>query len=166
MTRLPRLLAVCGVVALVSTSSTTSLAAVANVSLENISFVPATLEIHVGDSVVWTHNDNVQQHTVTAAPGQDESFDFPAGCGPLAGSCMEQGEIFTHRFDTAGTFEYFCNVHCRDGDCPAGGMRGQVVVNPAPDPTPIPDEELDPVIEEPEAPAPTPPPPAATPPVP
>ena len=64
------------------------------------------LEIEVGTSVTWTNTE--EPHTVTARDGSFNSDRIP------------QGESFTHTFDTAGTFDYFCQVH------PA--MEGTVIV--------------------------------------
>ena len=64
------------------------------------------LEIAVGTSVTWTNTE--EPHTVTARDGSFNSDRIP------------QGGSFTHTFDTAGTFDYFCQVH------PA--MEGTVVV--------------------------------------
>jgi plastocyanin len=64
------------------------------------------LEIAVGTSVTWTNTE--EPHTVTARDGSFNSGSIP------------QGGSFTHAFDTAGTFEYFCEIH------PA--MEGTVIV--------------------------------------
>ena len=64
------------------------------------------LEVAVGTSVTWTNTE--EPHTVTARDGSFDSGRIP------------QDESFTHTFDTAGTFDYFCQVH------PA--MEGTVVV--------------------------------------
>ena len=64
------------------------------------------IEISVGTSVTWTNTE--EPHTVTARDGSFDSDRIP------------QGESFTHTFDEAGTFEYFCQIH------PA--MEGTVIV--------------------------------------
>ncbi|MCK9487003.1 MAG: hypothetical protein M0R73_09970 [Dehalococcoidia bacterium] len=60
-------------------------------------FVLPSLDIEVGTTVVWSNQDGVP-HTATA---DDGSFD--------SGSI--QGGTFSHRFEEAGTFSYFCAVH-------------------------------------------------------
>jgi plastocyanin len=60
--------------------------------------------------VTWTNNDSAQ-HTVT----QD-----PAGSG-FASGALTPGSTFENTFDTAGTFEYFCEIH--------PSMTGTVVVS-------------------------------------
>ena len=64
------------------------------------------IEIAVGTSVTWTNTE--EPHTVTARDGSFDSDRIP------------QGDSFTHTFEEAGTFEYFCQIH------PA--MEGTVVV--------------------------------------
>jgi plastocyanin len=80
----------------------------AEVSMEEIAFVPAELTVSVGDTVTWTNNDSVP-HDVTA-----DSFSSGEPGG------MAGGDTFEHTFDEAGTFDYVCTVH--------PGMEGTVVV--------------------------------------
>lgn len=68
------------------------------VELSGFQFSPAALTIRAGDTVVWTNRDNVQ-HTVT----------FPDFGSPLFGN----GGTYTHTFDKAGTFSYYCIPHPR-----------------------------------------------------
>ncbi len=56
------------------------------------------LRVPVGTTVTWINEDD-QQHTVTALDG---SFDS---------GFMDQREMFSFTFNTAGDFEYFCTPH-------------------------------------------------------
>ena len=103
-------------------------AATKSVSLQNIMYNPKSVSIHVNDKVVWTNNDGTT-HTVTASSGQSDSFDS----GLLAPSAT-----FSKTFKKAGTFKYYCQVHCSNDGCAANGMRGQVVVTAAASATPTP----------------------------
>jgi plastocyanin len=80
------------------------------VTIEGFAFNPQTIEIAVGDSVTWTNNDSAP-HTVT---------QNPSGSGFQSGR-IDQGMSFSFTFDTAGTYEYFCEFH--------SSMSGTVVVN-------------------------------------
>lgn len=80
--------------------------ATAEVKLSGFKFVPASLAIKKGTTVVWTNMDS-SQHTVT--------FDSLAIDENLA-----QGAQFSHTFDATGTFDYGCRIH--------PSMRGTVVV--------------------------------------
>ena len=70
-------------------------------------FLPEDLTINVGDTVVWTNNDD-SPHTVTA---DDDEFNS----GNLA-----EGATWSYTFTEAGTYDYHCNYH--------GSMTGSVTV--------------------------------------
>ena len=78
------------------------------VEIRDFSFNPPAIEIPVGGSVTWTNEDNVP-HTAT---GLDREA---LQSGPIA-----YDESFTQAFDTAGTYEYFCEFH--------SNMMGSIVV--------------------------------------
>lgn len=69
----------------------------ATVGIADFTFTPATVNIPVGGSVVWTNNDK-QQHTATSAG------NFDAGA-------IQPGTSTTVAFDTAGSFIYICSFH-------------------------------------------------------
>ena len=73
----------------------------ATVTMQNITFQPASLTQKVGDTVTWTNEESVG-HDVTADDGSFKS-------GPPGG--MKQGDKFEHTFDKAGSFAYKCTVH-------------------------------------------------------
>ena len=73
-----------------------SAAAGTAVTIANFAFSPADVTVKVGDSVTWTNNDSAA-HTVAFA-----AFDS----GQIA-----PGATYTHKFDTAGTFDYKCSIH-------------------------------------------------------
>ena len=67
-------------------------------------FIPSMVTIDVGGEVTW-ENDDTAAHTVTSgtpAGGPDGHFDS---------SLVMAGSSFSHTFDEAGTFDYFCMVH-------------------------------------------------------
>ena len=66
------------------------------VSIANFAFAPANVTVKVGDSVTWTNNDTVP-HTVTFASFASEQ--------------LAPGATYTHKFDTAGSFDYKCSIH-------------------------------------------------------
>ena len=70
----------------------------------NQCFIPADVTINVGGTVTWS-NDDTAAHTVTsgtAAGGPDGNFDS---------SLFMAGDTFSHTFDEAGEYDYFCMVH-------------------------------------------------------
>ena len=77
-------------------------------------FIPSTVTIDVGGEVIWENNDTAA-HTITsgtAVDGPDGHWDS---------SLIMAGSTFSHMFDEAGTFDYFCMVH--------PWMAGSVVVS-------------------------------------
>jgi plastocyanin len=64
--------------------------------MATVGFVPTTLTIKKGSQITWTNRD-VTDHTVT-------------GNGWTSGS-LKAGESYTRRFDTAGSFDYHCDIH-------------------------------------------------------
>jgi plastocyanin len=65
-----------------------------------MSFSPASLQIHVGDTVEWISRDSSDVHTVT----HNDKTTFRSGL-------LNEGDKFEHTFGTAGDFPYFCEVH-------------------------------------------------------
>lgn len=80
------------------------------VDISGFAFNPATLNVKVGDTVTWTNNDSTA-HTVTQKP---------SGSGFQSGT-LPPGQSFSFTFDTAGTYDYYCEFHA--------SMSGQVVVS-------------------------------------
>ena len=71
-----------------------------SVSIQGFAFNPSSMTIDVGDSVTWTNNDG-PSHTASSTSGP-VSFDS----GTLSG-----GATFTFTFNTAGSYDYRCNIH-------------------------------------------------------
>jgi len=70
----------------------------------NECFIPFEARVNVGDTVTWFNHDTAA-HTVTsgsAADGPNGIFDS---------SLFMAGTEFSHTFDAAGEYEYFCMVH-------------------------------------------------------
>lgn len=70
----------------------------ATVSIENFAFSPATVNIKVGQSVMWTNKDSAP-HTATELGNLFDS-------GSLA-----TNQSFSFTFHTAGTYTYHCLIH-------------------------------------------------------
>jgi plastocyanin len=79
-------------------------------TISDFQFAPATITIHVGDTITWT-NDGPTDHTATAS---DHSFDT---------GVLHKGHSASHTFATAGTFAYICTLH--------PFMHGTVIVEAA-----------------------------------
>jgi plastocyanin len=77
------------------------------VVVDNFSFTPATATVPVGGTITWTNRDDVPHNVVSP----ERKFKSPV---------LDTDEVFTHAFDTPGTYAYYCSIHPR--------MTGQVVV--------------------------------------
>ena len=70
----------------------------------NKCFVPASVSINMGDTVVWS-NDDSAAHTVTSG----SPADGPSGM--FDSSLLIAGGTYDHTFDSSGSIDYFCMVH-------------------------------------------------------
>ncbi len=91
---------------------------------DQLRFSPASVTIHVGESVRW---DNVSQftHTVTADPAKAADpahVSLPAGAQTFDSGGITPGTQFEKTFTVPGTYHYFCQPH------EALGMLGTVTV--------------------------------------
>ncbi|MGI0048655.1 MAG: cupredoxin domain-containing protein, partial [Nitrososphaera sp.] len=86
-------------------------------SLTTDAFQPNPVEVNVGETVVWT-NDDSTVHTVTSGSAgmPDGEFDSSPNFNPL----LNPGQTFSHTFEEAGEYPYFCALH--------PNMAGTVVV--------------------------------------
>jgi plastocyanin len=96
-------------------------ASAADVTIANFQFSPTPITIAQGDTVTWHWAGPDTNHSVTSDPKQADSWDSDPLRAPLS-TDHPPGDTFDHKFDTAGTFTYFCKVH--------SSMHGKVVVTP------------------------------------
>jgi 3',5'-cyclic-AMP phosphodiesterase len=78
-----------------------------DVAVDNFSFTPETTSVAVGSTITWTNRDDVPHNIVST----ERQFKSPV---------LDTDEQFSHRFDTPGTYKYFCSLHPK--------MTGTVVV--------------------------------------
>lgn len=82
--------------------------AMKSVSIAGFAFNPSDLVIGVGDTVVWTNGDSAH-HIIVSDSGSEISSEN-----------LAQGQMYSHTFTKAGTYEYHCSIH--------PSMKGKVVV--------------------------------------
>ena len=70
----------------------------ASVNIANRAFAPASISVITGATVVWSNNDK-DPHTVSQTGGGFNSGTFGTGAS------------YRRTFPTAGTFQYFCEIH-------------------------------------------------------
>lgn len=68
------------------------------VTISNFAYSPDPITITQGQSIRFVNSDDVG-HTVTA---EDGSFDS---------KMLDKNKSWTHKFDKAGTYKYYCTVH-------------------------------------------------------
>lgn len=68
------------------------------VAIRGFKFVPAEVNIKVGETIVWTNEDSAP-HTV-------ESSD-----GILKSDELSKGDTFSYTFTKPGKHEYICGIH-------------------------------------------------------
>lgn len=89
------------------------------VSIVDKTFDPAGVVVAEGDTVTWTVTKSINEpHSVTsgASGSADAGTLFDSGTDKLTAV----GGTFSHVFDKAGEYAYFCQVH--------PGMKGTVTV--------------------------------------
>lgn len=76
-------------------------------TIDNFSFMPATLTVPVGTKVTWVNRDDVPHNVISV----DKKFASPV---------LDTDDEFSYNFTDAGTYEYYCSIHPK--------MTGKVVV--------------------------------------
>ncbi|MEK6918709.1 MAG: cupredoxin family copper-binding protein [Nanoarchaeota archaeon] len=79
-----------------------------NIVIGGQKYLPQTLTINKGETIVWV-NDDSMQHTVTSDSGSE-----------LNSGTIGLGQKYSHTFENAGTYEYHCEFH--------SSMKGKIIV--------------------------------------
>jgi amicyanin len=77
------------------------------VTIDNFSFLPATLTVPAGTKVTWINHDDVPHNVISV----DKKFASPV---------LDTDEEFSYNFTAPGTYSYYCSIHPK--------MTGKVVV--------------------------------------
>ena len=106
-----------GSTAIFAQTSTTSISIVPGSSAPNNPkfYDPSPANVAVGTTVTWTNNDSTLHTVYSGSPA-----DSANGGKLFQSTYMTKGQTFEHKFDTAGTFDYYCTLH--------PFMTGQIVV--------------------------------------
>ncbi len=75
------------------------------VFMRSFTFDPAEITIQVGESITWNNRDIVPHTATSGNPGDADRGSF------FRSGLLQQFDTFTHTFDEAGEFVYFCEVH-------------------------------------------------------
>lgn len=91
---------------------------------DQLQFVPEQVTVPVGGTITW-RNVGTVPHTATGDPAlaTDPSHAvLPEGAEPWDSGNINGGEEFSHTFEVAGDYTYFCIPH------EAAGMIGTITV--------------------------------------
>jgi len=97
-------------------SASAASAAQIRVRVQNFVFQPATINAHVGDTIIWRFVNGM--HTTT-------STSVPVGAQTWNAAIDATHTQFRYRVRVAGTYQYQCNFHFGQG------MVGTIVVSAA-----------------------------------
>jgi plastocyanin len=68
--------------------------------IDNFSFTPGATKVAPGTTVTWTNHDDIPHNVVST----EQKFKSPV---------LDTDGRFSHQFDTAGVYPYFCSIHPR-----------------------------------------------------
>jgi plastocyanin len=75
-------------------------AGAAAIVIDNFSFTPGATKVAPGTTVTWTNHDDIPHNVVST----EQKFKSPV---------LDTDGQFSHQFDTAGVYPYFCSIHPR-----------------------------------------------------
>lgn len=95
-----------------------------DVTLVSLNFMPETLTVSAGNTVTWVNGESIT-HTITSGTFSDVDETTGLRASESADGLFdeklgEEGGTFSYTFETAGTYQYFCDIH--------NGMNATVVV--------------------------------------
>ncbi|KAF9107725.1 hypothetical protein BGX27_008634 [Mortierella sp. AM989] len=85
-----------------------------NIDIVDYKFDPAELVINAGDEVIWNSKAYARHDVV-------QGSSCKSG-GIFASTTISNGGKFSHTFNQAGTYPYFCTPHC------SSRMEGKITV--------------------------------------
>jgi len=96
------------------------------VHMTDMAFVPATVEVTVGQQVAWQNTSSAVHNVVDDASKALDKTDvaLPVSAKPFDSGYLQPGQSFTRVFTQPGIYRYVCTLH--EGN----GMKGVVVVRP------------------------------------
>ena len=89
-----------------------------------LKYEPASVTIKKGDTITWKNTGQLQ-HTATddaSKAANKSNASLPSGAQAWDSGLVDAGKTYSHKFDVAGTYKYFCIPH------EAAGMVGTITV--------------------------------------
>lgn len=77
------------------------------VEIWSTSYAPDTIQINVGETVVWkvTAHSSSGHHTSTSGSSCTGDGEWDSGN-------LDSADTYSHTFNSKGTYDYFCDAHC------------------------------------------------------
>jgi len=104
------------VLVVLSLFGTSSYAATVHIDIKDFFFDPGVVNINIGDTVIW-ENKGAVPHTTTSGNNCTSDGKWDSGL-------LQPVQEFQRVFDEAGTFPFFCSLHCAEH-----GMVGTIIVS-------------------------------------
>lgn len=97
------------------------------VNMGDMSFLPATITVNVGQRVVWKNTSWAVHNVVDDSSKVSSVTDvaLPTGVQPFDSAYLEPGQVYSRVFTVPGIYRYVCTLH------EANGMKGVVIVRPS-----------------------------------
>lgn len=97
------------------------------VKMGDMSFLPATITVNVGERVLWKNSSFAVHNVVDDASKAISVIDvkLPAAVQPFDSGYLEPGQSYSRAFTVPGIYRYVCTLH--EGN----GMKGVVIVRPS-----------------------------------
>jgi len=106
---------------------TTAITGKGAVNMGEMTFLPATITVNVGQKVIWKNSSEVVHNVVDDASKalSITDVDLPSSVQPFDSGYLQPGQTFSRVFTVAGVYRYVCTLH------EANGMKGVVIVRPS-----------------------------------
>jgi len=97
-----------------------------HVHMSDMAFVPASIEVGVGQQVVWQNTSSGVHNVVDNGAKALDKVDVarPVSAKPFDSGYLQPGQSFARVFNQPGIYRYVCTLH------EANGMKGVIVVRP------------------------------------
>jgi len=92
---------------------------VKHVTIKDFAFAPQTITVKAGTKVTWKNADGAVHQLAST----DSMQTTAAITGLFSSSALNQGQSFSFKFKTKGTFFYECTIHAS-----MAAMHGKVIV--------------------------------------
>jgi plastocyanin len=104
--------------------ATTAITGTGAVNMGEMTFLPATITVNVGQKVIWKNSSEIVHNVVDDASKALSVTDvnLPSSVQPFDSGYLQPGQTFSRVFTVPGVYRYVCTLH------ESNGMKGVVIV--------------------------------------